>query len=477
MTSPIICKPSQDLLEKVEKIAKEGNPLVFLVETIAKTHIREKDSILLLLLSGLSSGLANRTNTIHTMAVGSSGKGKTAVMDSTLKVFANHQRITSSSAKSQFYKASAGLMIDNGILVFDEAENSKDAQALERVYTDMTKSNPVHETLDKKNVFKRIEMKEINAVWRNSVNTPEDDEGQLCNRYVLFNVDETPVQDRIVFKHQLNRLAFGGANSAEDKDFEIAKALISLIKKEPMDVCIPFGNQLESSDMSNRRSLPKFLNLIKSATYANRFQRMKLENYYIATIDDYLIAKLVWDKINRMESLHIRQKDQVILAVLSSERWMGVDELVSNSDINMSRSSVVRALKNMKDKGYADCQKVEGFSNKYEWTAFSKNSRVVMNLSKDDFTLDVLNRAISKLFANTSHITFQDNVNIATQQMYDKIVGNTENFEKLKSLIDKDEENSKKYEKEAKETVSINDKLVKSSEETLEVEEEYIEYD
>ena len=50
---PVPIKPYTDFhKDKAEKIAKNSNPLLFLVETVAKIHSREKDSILLLLLSG-----------------------------------------------------------------------------------------------------------------------------------------------------------------------------------------------------------------------------------------------------------------------------------------------------------------------------------------------------------------------------------------------------------------------------------------
>jgi predicted transcriptional regulator len=459
---------------KAEKIAKNGNPLLFLVETVAKIHSREKDSILLLLLSGLSSGLYKRQFTIHTMAVGSSGKGKTAVMDSTSKSFTKVQRITSSSAKSQFYKSEKGAMIDKGILVFDEAENSKDAQALERVYTDMTGGNPSHETVDKEGKFKRIEIKERNAVWRNSVNTPEDNEGQLCNRYIMFNVDESSTQDYIVYKHQIDKLAFGGDEIKELEDFKVCQALTDLIKEIPIKVFIPFAHLIQPSRKSNRRSFPKFLSFIRCVTYAFRFQREKIKDYYVATFDDFEVAKLVWDKVNRMEHLHVRETNQKILAVLTSQEWMSVDSVVENPDIKMSRATVARALHEMKTKGYVDSRKLEGYSNKYEWQAFHNLSQLLINFSKQDFTIDELKQSINTLLTHIDSSTSQDFIKTVGQEdLYRKITAQAVTCGKLRSLIHKDGKRASVLNKQVDEAVSQDEKSVKSSQE-LEVIEEFI---
>ncbi len=460
--------------DKAEKIAKNSNPLLFLVETVAKIHSREKDSILLLLLSGLSSGLYKRQFTIHTMAVGSSGKGKTAVMDSTSKSFNKVQRITSSSAKSQFYKSEKGAMIDKGILIFDEAENSKDAQALERVYTDMSGDSPSHETVDKEGKFKRIEIKEINSVWRNSVNTPEDDEGQLCNRYIMFNVDESKTQDHIVYEHQIDKLAFGGDEIKELEDFKVAQALTDLIKESPIKVFIPFAHLIQPSRKSNRRSFPKFLSFIRCVTYAFRFQREKVKDYYVSTFDDYEVAKLVWDKVNRMEHLHVRESNQKILAVLTSQEWMSVDSIVENPDIQMSRATVARALHEMKGKGYVDSRKVEGYSNKYEWQAFHNLSQLLINFSKQDFTIEELKQSINKLLTHIDSSTSQNFIKTLTlEDLYRKITAQAVTCEKLRSLIHKDNEKASNLEKQGKEVLKQDEKLMQGSQE-LEVIEEYV---
>jgi hypothetical protein len=463
---------SDEDFKEAERIAKEELPLSFLVETISKIHSREKDSILLLLLSGISSGNANRKLILHTMAVGSSGKGKTAVMDAVSKVFTKVQRITSSSAKSQFYKSKIGQMIDKGILIFDEAENSKEAQALERAYTDPVGENPSHETVDKDGNFNRIEIKEKNAVWRNSVNTPEDNEGQLCNRYIMFNVDESSLQDHIVFQHQINKLAFGGDEKLEDKSFKVAKALTDLIKKESIKVFIPYAHLLNPSKKSNRRSFGKFLSFIWAVTYFSRFQRKQIGDYYIATFDDFTVAKLVWDKVNRMEHLHIREKDQLILAILNHTDWMGVDEIVQNPDIKISRSSVVRALKDMRDKGYADCRKVEGYSNKYEWQAYHNISQLTINFPKDEFTLEVLKQTINTLLSNINDSTCQLTKETESNkliELYRQVTGLTPVFDKLKSLIETDQEQSHNYDKEIEQGQEV-----QQEPEELIVEEEHI---
>ena len=326
-----------------------------------------------------------------------------------------------------------------------------------------------HKIVDKNNQYKRIEIKEINACWRNSINTPEDDGGQLCNRYTMFNVDESLVQDELVYLHQIEKLAFGGDDSQNNEDFLVGKALTDIIKKDPINVFVPYAHLLQLSDKSNRRSFPKFLNFIKCVTYVHRFQRKKIMGYHISTYDDLEIAKLVWDKVNKMESLHIRSKDQLVLAVLGSDEWMSIDDIHQNPDVNktMSRNAVNHALFKMKEQGYVDRRKSDIAPNKYEWQAFRNLSQLSINFSKEKFTRESLKHATSSLLSNVTFLTSQIPVNTEDEQfeqLFQEITSPSVNFEKLKSLIQKDEEKTQHYEKQVEEGKLAADKLMISSE-------------
>jgi|SRR3989338_11281757 len=194
-------------LDAAKEILEKGDPLEFLINTVGKLHVGDKAVVAWHICSGLSSGLRDRKNTIHIQTVGNSGKGKSASQDHTGLIFENIETITSSSAKSQFYKAEAGILPNGGIIRFDESEGSEEALILERALTDKSLLVPTHDTVSINRQFKQLKIKQINAVWKNSVSPPEDE--QVNNRYIILNVDESPEQDIAVLKRQINlRTAF-----------------------------------------------------------------------------------------------------------------------------------------------------------------------------------------------------------------------------------------------------------------------------
>jgi len=155
---------------------------------------------------------------------------------------------------------------------------------------------------------------------------------------------------------------------------------------------------------------------------------------------------------------------------------MSVDDISENPDISkeMSRATVFRALKNMKEKGLVDCQKIDG-KNKYEWQAFQHISQVVINFSKEEFTQDAFESSINHLLKNFDETTCQEIKTSLSKEkigeLYRKIVAHSVAVDKLKSMLQEDQRTGliieEKLEKKKPE------KSIESSEE-LRVEEEWI---
>jgi DNA-binding transcriptional ArsR family regulator len=458
-------------IEEANKIIKNESSLLYCFNTIISKHIREKEILLLLLFSGVSSGFKDRKVVLHIQGVGKSGSGKSSSMKLVSKIFSNTEIITSSSSKSQFYKAQSGEMVDKGILIFDESENSKEGEALMRTFTDMSSGNPTHETVTPDHKFNRIEIEQINSVWKNSINTTKGDEGQLSNRFLIYNVDETEYQDTLVYNKALSDFGFGQIE--DNKELEICKIITDLIKNDTPKIFIPYIDFIESNNKSNRRTIIKFLALVYSVTLFNRFQRTKFSGFIISRFEDFEIAKIVWNKINKSEALQLPNEYILILAVLGSKKEMNISELSDHPDINISQSTIRRRLKEMKEEGLVDFIYKD---QKQIYSAFQKVSEVSIQISKDKFTIDSFKQSISILNDKINKVTFQDvkkaevvESNIDLDKEYNNIINELSTYEKLKSIIDIDNKDTSKDNKTIVEGFQDNEKQMKSDENQIEV--------
>lgn len=426
-------------IEEAQNVIRDGSPLLYCLQALSKIHIREKELLLLLMISGISSAYGDKKRLVHVCCCGSSGKGKSAVMRNVSKIFSDVDIITSSSAKSLIYKSKNGKLVDKAILIYDESENSKDAASLERIFVDSEADKPTHNTVSSSLEYDEIIINEINVFWRNSVNVPEDKENQLINRYILVNIDESKEQDKLVYNKTLSEFQFG--NISNESELYVSKLLTSLIKCDPKPILIPYVKMITSNDKSNRRTIRKFLSLLSSVTLFNKYNRKEMYGYIISSFEDFYISKLIWEKINQSESVQLSDKYILILAILGSKEEMEINEIADHPDINVSYATVRRRLFEMKEQGYVDFElRFEG-TKKYYWRAFQKVSRVSIDISKADFNLEVFKESIFALernIGNKSLQNFKNKENYDIEEEYYKIINEMPVFEKLKTLIEKD---------------------------------------
>lgn len=338
---------SSEEKEKAIKILKYGDPLKFCLKALMKHHIGEQHILLLLLISGVSTGLRDRKMLIHVMGVGASGKGKTDSMENVGKMLSEFEPIISASPKNIFYKAENETLIDNGVLFFPENDiKDLEFQALERVLTDDKDITPKHETVINQSA-RSLEIKQINVMWRNSVGTSDDEDNQLNNRYYIFNVDESIEQDQSVFYHIKKN--WNVTQHKDDSKLRIGKIITDLIKSEPVKVIIPYVMAIELTNMDDRRTLKKFLRLVTCVTYFYRFQRAKCDKYILSEMKDFEIANLIWEKINKYESSKLPEYETNIIEVVANCKEISITNLakIMNKDI----SNLSKKIKDMEDKG------------------------------------------------------------------------------------------------------------------------------
>lgn len=376
-----------------EDILKNGNPLLYLIDTIQKEHIGDTKLIAIHILSGLSSGFKHRKKTIHLWNVGESGKGKSSAQDSIGKVFSRMDVVTSASAKAKFYKAKAGKLFDGGVMRFDEENVTPERFAIERALTDQTENPPKHESVSDNRTFEEFEIKEINAVWKNSVDVPEDD--QLANRYMLLNVDESEEQDMEVFKKQLLEYGTDKFQNKTSKEVIISKIITDKIKEESIKIFIPFVSHIKCNFKFNRRTLPKFLKLLLTTTYCYRFQREKIDDYYISTLGDYDIARILWKLMEKSEETHLTEKDVKILNAMPKKEEDAEEGTISNiaKETKKAYSSVLRSLAVICKKGLGNYKTLDdGTKKKYYWAIFHDFSSFFKKIQKTEYRRETIGK-------------------------------------------------------------------------------------
>lgn len=120
---------------------------------------------------------------------------------------------------------------------------------------------------------------------------------EILNRFSIIQLDETRNQTKKIIEEQAKRAATG---TSDRYDRLVVNALTCL---ERVRVKIPFADAITDSFPTNslrsRRDFPRFMDLIKASAALHQWQREKEDGWLVADIQDYDIAREVWEKVNQ----------------------------------------------------------------------------------------------------------------------------------------------------------------------------------
>src|SRR3989344_4526294 len=328
------------LEEEADRILVTEDVLFFLINLLETHHKGDLEGKLLLILSGLSSGFQDKRKTIHVITVGGSGKGKSHLQEAVSYLF---------------------------------------------------------ERVDNNNSTSFI-IREINAIWKNQVSTPEDE--QTLNRYLIYNVDESEEQDQAVFKRIIQEYCYNDFIDTNSRDFKLAKIITNKIE-ERINIIIPYGDFLESSDINNRRSTPKFLKLLELITYAYRFRRPKLidknnNTFIFSTLIDFKIASLLWRKLNRYEITHLNQKELLLFNIIPKGEKNAVDRQELANKLNVHTDTVSNWIGKLIDNGLINYKEERIITKKYYYWTTKEYEGLRITLNTNKLTLEALRTRISR---------------------------------------------------------------------------------
>src|SRR3989344_2717008 len=390
------------LEEEADRILVTEDVLFFLINLLETHHKGDLEGKLLLILSGLSSGFQDKRKTIHVITVGGSGKGKSHLQEAVSYLFERVDNINSTSAKALLYRTKAekeeDKLINKGIIKLDESEDSEVLKALERALTDDTLTPIKHISVDKDKKSTSFIIREINAIWKNQVSTPEDE--QTLNRYLIYNVDESEEQDQAVFKRIIQEYCYNDFIDTNSRDFKLAKIITNKIE-ERINIIIPYGDFLESSDINNRRSTPKFLKLLELITYAYRFRRPKLidknnNTFIFSTLIDFKIASLLWRKLNRYEITHLNQKELLLFNIIPKGEKNAVDRQELANKLNVHTDTVSNWIGKLIDNGLINYKEERIITKKYYYWTTKEYEGLRITLNTNKLTLEALRTRISR---------------------------------------------------------------------------------
>jgi hypothetical protein len=163
--------------------------------------------------------------------------------------------------------------------------------------------------------------------WLTSVANPFGDE--LLNRLFGLDVDDSADQDSAVTKQQLDRAMLGDVSFPKnDEDIKVSRAIIHIIKEKLLRVFIDYSDRIVWKGSSDRRNLPRFLDIIRSFAVMRFMQRNEvLDNEIMADIKDFEDAKSLWESGKKSLTTKLTQ------AELKFVNWMAGNGALSINDI------------------------------------------------------------------------------------------------------------------------------------------------
>ncbi len=231
-------------------------------------------------------------NPLHAIVMGSSGSGKTHLLQGVAKtVPKQHINVTTSLSENTLYYTPKDFL-KNKILMQEDLDGAYNAllplrelmsnQSISRF---STKTNS--RTGDSKQVYLHVEGPVCVAGATTKDKVYEDN----ANRSFLIQIEENPKHEAQVMEYQ-GRVAAGLINfKTYERNIDLLKACQMLIK--PMEVLIPFAPKLELPPhvFKKMRTKNHYLTLIKSVTLWNQKQRKittdkEGNKYLISTLED-----------------------------------------------------------------------------------------------------------------------------------------------------------------------------------------------
>lgn len=308
-------------IKKALDILEFDNPLNYIMCQYKKMHLGDAEIGEILILSYINSCILN-TEGLQPKLSGASGKGKTHAVKSIYHLIPTCYKIEGSlSAKSMFY-----MNLAEGKIVFsDDIKMNEDLESTLKISMTNFQQPTYHHTIINSE-YKELTIPCRICWWLTSVKSDFSDE--LVNRLYDQNVDESAAMDKKVCDNTFKRAATGELAFPENKDIEICRFMLYIIKRKKFQVKIPYGSKIDWHIHGDRRNPSRFVSLIMGYTVLNFLQREKDNDYILANIQDFENAKSLYEKGKE------NQITKLSKAELKLTKFLGtLNEYVSINDL------------------------------------------------------------------------------------------------------------------------------------------------
>ena len=342
----------EEIEQEADRVLREGDPISYFKEQFSKIHIGD-EIIFFGLLASIGSQLCSNTEGIQPGLSGESGKGKTDSCRAFLHLLPEKYTLKGSfSDMSLFYH----LKYPGTVLFFDDAANLKEKiKDIIKQSTSAFQEPFIHRTIDKSGNAKELPLPPRLVYMITSVGG--NYEMQFLNRQMNLSVDDSINQDEMVITSVSDRYMAGNFRFYESKEILICRVMIEILKDQPpINVKIPFADIIEYQDKRNRRNLPMLLDTICAFASIRQYQRKRdQDNAILATIDDFDIAKILWNGIGKEQIGKLSKDDFRVLSCIKEHGDKSCDGIYS-----IPRQAAMKFLKFTSKKLHNIIHGVEG---------------------------------------------------------------------------------------------------------------------
>lgn len=263
--------------------------------------VGEESNILLCYLAAVSRKTAEP---ISVLVLSSSGAGKSALQDATLRLCPPEDvvKLTSLTGRALFYKGAGSLK--HKILALEEEAGVK--QASYAIRNLISAGELIIETTVKDLGSGRLTTVQNRVEGPTTVlitTTNPDVDPETKSRFFVTGVDESREQTRAILENQRRRRTWEGKSGNDGREAVCRRHWNFQRLLKPMAVVNPYAEQLIYSDdrLQSRRDQPKYLNLINAVAFMRQMRKaVKSHNgreYVEVDEDDLELANKLAEEI------------------------------------------------------------------------------------------------------------------------------------------------------------------------------------
>ena len=307
--------------------------------------VGEESNILLCYLAAVSR---KTVEPISVLVLSSSGAGKSALQDATLRLCPPEDvvKLTSLTGRALFYKGAGSLK--HKILALEEEAGVK--QASYAIRNLISAGELIIETTVKDLGSGRLTTMQNRVEGPTTVlitTTNPDVDPETKSRFFVTGVDESREQTRAILESQRRRRTWEGKSDREGREAVCRRHWNFQRLLKPMAVVNPFAEQLVYSDdrLQSRRDQPKYLNLINAVAFMRQMQKsVKSHNgreYVEVDEADLELANKLAEEIlgQNLDDLNRVSRD-----LLSQIERMVEDRLTKQTDAEQGRNPRVEEI-------------------------------------------------------------------------------------------------------------------------------------